>query len=96
MINNYNILGTILFSQSLIEIRQKLEFFKKDRFEPLDRIVIEQDIIDEYLYSDGFGTKLIEIQKIINPERSNLCRNYWKHWKEDYTGTYRLFYKSGG
>jgi len=63
---NYNIVGTVLFSQSLSEIRQKFESLKKDRFAPSDRIVIRQDIVDEYLYVDAVGTKLIEIQKIIN------------------------------
>lgn len=64
--NNINIVGEILFSQSLSEIRQQLELCRKDSFDPTDRIVIKQDTMDEYLYTDGVGTKLIELQKIIN------------------------------
>lgn len=66
MIEHYNVIGTILFSQSLREIHQQLSFLKKDSFESLDRIVIKQDAEDEYPYVDGVGKKLIEIQKIIN------------------------------
>lgn len=66
MIAQYNIVGDIMFSQSLSEIRQQLELLKKDSFDPLDRIVIYQDAEDEYPYVDAVGTKLIEIQKIIN------------------------------
>jgi len=66
MITDYNIIGTILFSQSLFKIRQQLELMRKDRFEHLDRIVIKQDIPDDYPYIDSVGTKLIEIQKIVN------------------------------
>lgn len=66
MITNYNIVDTILFSESLTNIRKKFESIRKDVFDPNDRIVIEQDIIDTYPYIDGPGVKLIEIQKIIN------------------------------
>lgn len=69
----YNIVGNILFSQSLLEIRQQLETLRKDRFDPLDRIVITQDIVDQYPYVDGIGTKLIEIQKIINQVDISNC-----------------------
>jgi hypothetical protein len=62
----YNIVGEILFSQSLLEIQKKFESLRKDSFSPQDRIVIQQDIVDEYPYVDAVGTKLIEIQKIIN------------------------------
>jgi radical SAM protein with 4Fe4S-binding SPASM domain len=70
---NYNIVGNILFSQSLSAIRQQLESLKKDNFDPLDRIIINQDILDEYPYIDGVGTKLIEIQKIINQVDISNC-----------------------
>ena len=73
MTSHYNIIGDILFSQSLLEIRQKLESLRKDRFDPLDRIVIRQDITDEYPYVDAVGTKLIEIQKIINQVDISNC-----------------------
>jgi len=62
----YNVVGEILFSQSLREIQKKFESLRKDSFSPQDRIVIRQDIVDEYPYVDAVGTKLIEIQKIIN------------------------------
>jgi hypothetical protein len=70
---DYDIIGNILFSQSLLEIQQHFEFLKKDSFDPLDRIVIRQDTSDEYPYIDGVGTKLIEIQKIINQVDISNC-----------------------
>ena len=73
MTPNYNIVGTILFSQSLAEIKNQLKSLRKDRFDPLDRIVINQDTVDEYPYVDGVGTKLIEIQKIINSVDISNC-----------------------
>ena len=66
MISNYNIIDTILFSESLGDIRKKLELARKDVFDSNDRIVIQQDIIDDYPYIDAAGVKLIELQKIIN------------------------------
>ena len=62
----YNVIAEILFSWSLSDIQQKLKSSRKDRFDSIDRIVIFQDIVDEYPYTDGVGTKLIEIQKLIN------------------------------
>jgi radical SAM protein with 4Fe4S-binding SPASM domain len=61
-----NIIDTILFSESLVTIEQKFRLARKDSFEHHDRIIIEQDIPDTYPYIDCSGTKLIEIQKIIN------------------------------
>lgn len=66
MIENYNTVATILFSDALGEIKQQLKLARKDYFSPNDRIVIQQDIEDEYPYIDAPGKKLIEIQKIIN------------------------------
>lgn len=66
MISNYNIVGEVLFSQTLLEIRNKLEELRKDAFDPHDRIVILQDEPDEYSYVDGVGKKIIQIQQIIN------------------------------
>jgi len=66
MTNDFNIIGDILFSQSLSEIRKKFESLRKDRFEPLDRIIVRQDVPDQYPYVDGVGAKLIDLQKIIN------------------------------
>lgn len=73
MTNNYNILGTIGFSESLMEIRQQFDSLKKDCFEPLDRIVIRQHTEDLYPYVDAVGTKLIAIQKIINQVDISNC-----------------------
>ena len=73
MIKNFNIVGTILFSQSLATIRHQFESLRKDSFDPLDRIVIQQDSEDDYLYVDGVGSKLIEIQKIINQVDISNC-----------------------
>lgn len=73
MIPHYNIVGEILFSQSPGEIRQQLEFLRKDNFDALDRIVINQNTADEYMYTDRVGTKLIEIQKIINQVDISNC-----------------------
>ena len=73
MISNYKILGTIKFSQSLPEIRASLEFLRQEQFSAMDRIVIDQDIEDEYSYIDGVGAKLIAIQKIINQVDISNC-----------------------
>lgn len=62
----HHIVGTVRFSQSLPEIRKQLELLRKDAFASMDRIVITQDILDDYPYVDAVGSKLIEIQKIIN------------------------------
>lgn len=61
-----NIIDTILFSESLATIEKKFRAVRKDSFEHNDRIIIKQDIPDTYPYIDCSGTKLIEIQKIIN------------------------------
>ncbi len=61
-----NIIDTVLFSESLATIEQKFRSARKDSFDNNDRIIIEQDISDTYPYIDCAGTKLIEIQKIIN------------------------------
>ena len=73
MIAHYNIVGEILFSEPLIEIRHQLESLRRNNFDPLDRILIKQDIVDEYPYVDLVGTKLIEIQKIINQVDISNC-----------------------
>ena len=61
-----NIIDTVLFSESVATIEQKFRSARKDSFDNNDRIIIEQDISDTYPYIDCAGTKLIEIQKIIN------------------------------
>jgi radical SAM protein with 4Fe4S-binding SPASM domain len=73
MISNYNIIDVILFSDSLLSIRKKLELVRKDSFDSNDRIVIKQDIVDSYPYIDAPGSKLIEIQKIINQVDISNC-----------------------
>ena len=61
-----NIIDTILFSESVLTIEQKLRLARKETFDSNDRIIINQDICDSYPYVDSVGEKLIEIQKIIN------------------------------
>lgn len=73
MIGHYQIIGKVLFSQSLRDIRQQLQALKKDQFDPLDRILIQQDSDDQYPYVDAVGSKLIEIQKIINQVDISNC-----------------------
>jgi radical SAM protein with 4Fe4S-binding SPASM domain len=68
-----NIIDTILFSESLLTIEQKLKLARKDSFDSTDRIIIEQDISDTYPYVDSAGVKLIEIQKIINQVDISNC-----------------------
>lgn len=68
-----NVIDTILFSESLATIEEKLRVAKKDSFDHNDRIIIEQDIPDTYPYIDCSGTKLIEIQKIINTVDISNC-----------------------
>jgi len=69
----YNIIGEILFSKSLNEIKEQLKLLRKDEFNSLDRIIIKQDVMDDYPYVDGVGSKLIEIQKIINNAGISNC-----------------------
>lgn len=61
-----NIIETILFSEPLSAIDQKLKLAQKETFEHNDRIIIEQDVNDGYPFIDSSGAKLIEIQKLIN------------------------------
>lgn len=68
-----NVIDTILFSESLATIEQRFRSARKDSFEHNDRIIIEQDIPDTYPYIDCSGTKLIEIQKIINAVDISNC-----------------------
>lgn len=68
-----NIIDTILFSESLLTIEQKIRLARKDSFDSNDRIIIKQDVIDTYPYVDSAGEKLIEIQKIINQVDISNC-----------------------
>ena len=68
-----NIVDTILFSESLLTIEQKLRLARKETFDSNDRIIINQDISDSYPYVDSAGRKLIEIQKIINQVDISNC-----------------------
>jgi radical SAM protein with 4Fe4S-binding SPASM domain len=68
-----NVIDTILFSESLATIEKKFRSARKDSFDHNDRIIIEQDIPDTYPYIDCSGTKLIEIQKIINATDISNC-----------------------
>ena len=73
MILGYNVIDTILFSEPLPVIKQRLRSARKDFFESSDRIIIDQDIEDRYPYVDSPGVKLIEIQKIINDVDISNC-----------------------
>lgn len=73
MTNDYNVIDTISFSEPLGVLAQRLRMARKDYFESNDRIVILQDIPDTYPYIDSAGTKLIEIQKIINSVDISNC-----------------------
>jgi MoaA/NifB/PqqE/SkfB family radical SAM enzyme len=63
----------IRFSESLNEIRLQLENHRKDSFGPDERIVIVQDVEDNYDYIDSAGVKLIEIQKLVNQVDISNC-----------------------
>lgn len=58
MIIQYDIVGDVMFSQSLLEIRQRVESSRKNSFVTPDRSVIYQDTTDEYPYVDAVGTIL--------------------------------------
>lgn len=73
MIDGFNIIDTILFSESLDVIKERLVAARKDYFSPNDRIIIHQDVEDKYPYVDASGKKLIEIQKIINSVDISNC-----------------------
>ena len=68
------IVATCKFSDNLHEIKNTLELAKKDYFQPDERIVIKQDIDDEYPYIDGPGEQLIQIQKIVS--RIGISNNF--------------------
>lgn len=61
-----NVLATIDFHDSITNIKDQLKQVRKDKFEPDDRIVIVQSSEDEYLYIDAPGSRIIEIQQLLD------------------------------
>jgi radical SAM protein with 4Fe4S-binding SPASM domain len=60
------VVGVLQFDNDLNEISKQLTSLRKEQFLPNERIVIVQENPDQYLYVDGDGKQLIEIQKLIN------------------------------
>ena len=60
------ILDTIDFHCSISSIREKLISLRKDVFLPNERIVFTQSREDQYPYIDAPGSRLIEIQQLVN------------------------------
>ena len=69
-----NIIDTILFSESLATIEKKFRLAKKDSFDPNDRIIVEQDVPDNYPYIDCSGIKLIEYTIDVNKHRFEVLK----------------------
>jgi radical SAM protein with 4Fe4S-binding SPASM domain len=63
---NIEVVGIIEFDADLQQIKQKLLALRKDKFEANERIVIIQRSVDYYPFIDSYGSKLIELQKIVN------------------------------
>ena len=63
---NIEVVGTIEFDADLQQLKQQLLALRKDTFEPNERIVIIQRSVDSYPFIDSYGSKLIELQKIVN------------------------------
>jgi radical SAM protein with 4Fe4S-binding SPASM domain len=64
--NEIKIVGTIEFDSDPAQLTTQLQALRKDTFQPNERIVIIQRTIDHYPFIDSYGTKLIELQKIVN------------------------------
>jgi radical SAM protein with 4Fe4S-binding SPASM domain len=60
------VVGVLQFDNNLNEISKQLTSLRKEQFLPNERIVIVQENPDQYLYIDGDGEQLIELQKLIN------------------------------
>lgn len=67
------IIATIKFSDSLPDIKKQLMACRKEVFESDERIVIEQDVNDQYSYVDGPGDKLTKIQEIVSSADISNC-----------------------
>jgi hypothetical protein len=63
---NINVVGTVEFDSDPQQLKQQLLALRKDTFEPNERIIIIQRSVDNYPFIDAYGSKLIELQKIVN------------------------------
>lgn len=63
---NIDVVGTIEFDTDPQQLKEQLFALRKDTFEPNERIVIVQRSVDHYPFIDAHGSKLIELQKIVN------------------------------
>lgn len=61
-----NVLATIDFHDSLENIKNQLIQARKDSFNTNDRIIILQSCEDEYPYIDAPGSRLIELQQLLD------------------------------
>jgi len=64
--NDIKIVGTIEFDSDPEQLTKQLQTLRQDAFQPNERIVIIQRTVDTYPFIDSYGSKLIEIQKIVD------------------------------
>lgn len=64
--NDIKIVGTIEFDSDPEQLTKQLQTLRQDTFQPNERIVIVQRSVDYYPFIDSCGSKLIELQKIVN------------------------------
>ena len=64
--NDIEVVGTVEFDAHPQQLKQQLLTLRKDTFQPNERIVIIQRTVDYYPFIDECGSKLIELQKIVN------------------------------
>lgn len=60
------VIGIVDFHDSLEDIRMQLQSLRRDIFYPKERIIIIQRKEDQYPYIDSPGSRLIELQQIVN------------------------------
>jgi molybdenum cofactor biosynthesis enzyme MoaA len=60
------VVGTIEFVTDPEQLKEQLQLLRKDSFKANERIVIIQRTVDHYPFIDACGSKLIELQKIVN------------------------------
>ena len=60
------VVGTVEFDAGSEQLKKQLLALRKDTFKLNERIVIVQRSVDYYPFIDACGSKLIELQKIVN------------------------------
>jgi len=69
----YDIIDSIDMTKSLSDIKSFLLENKKESFEPSERLVFFQTLVDQYDYVDAPGKKIIELQNLLNEVDISSC-----------------------